>query len=203
MSRKPKNQESMSDEDIVPSKAKNLKPLVRVKDDKIRLNQEPEKSKILEEKRKKNVSSAKKSPKRVKTASKKIKTIETIESELKPLAESEVMANAFKRNRPNTRAGTGVPREPKKFLIKKKKRRLKSGFKNSKKWDNRFYLTNGEFVSNDPISQIYHRSKSSKQLQRKGKKDYFAKVDQEIKGLKNMKAARNHKNNTGLLGIDH
>lgn len=184
----------------MPSKSKNLKPLVRVKDDKIRLNQEPEKSKILEERRKQNSRSAKKSPKRAKTANKKIKTIETTESELKPLVESEVMANAVKRNRPNTRAGTGVQREPKKILIKKKKRRLKSGFKNSKKWDNRFYLTKGEFISNDPISQIYSRSKSNKQFTRKGKKDYFAKVNQEMEGVKNLKAARNNKNLTGLLG---
>lgn len=163
---------SNSDKDLVRSSPAALQPLVQVKDDKITLNKEPEKSKILEEKRAKNKSaksSAKVSPKRAKHSAGAGKTIGSSDDELQPLMNTEAMNDKQKSKRPHTRTGGENARSPKKFLIKKKKRRLQSGFKNPKKWDERFYLSNGEFVANDPISQLYNRSKSNRLLSGKSK----------------------------------
>lgn len=150
----------------IGSDAKNIGPLVRIKEDQIELNKEPDKTKFDERKR-------------VSTA---------LNTEITPLSNTEVMREQHPR--PQTRENL---RSPKKFLIKKKKRRLQSGFKNPKKWDERFYLADGKFRANDPISKLYSRSKSNRVLTAKTRKDYYSKVDKEINGIPNLKAKKNSK----------
>ena len=167
-----------------------LGPVVRIKDDKIELNKEPEKSKILEEKRK-NANKGKNGRGSPKSTSKgRPKTTENNGDRIRPLTGTEVMSNDPNFNRPLTRAGDGKGRTPKKFIIKKKKHRLQSGFRNPKKWNERFYLTNSKGFVDDPIGRMYSRSKSSRLLSGKTRKDYYSKIDQEMKGIQNFKATK-------------
>jgi hypothetical protein len=79
----------------------------------------------------------------------------------------------------------------KKKSLKKKKRRLRSGFKNPKRWDERFYLNNIEMKGSDPIAKLYGRSKSNRVLTAKTRNDYYYKADKEIGGIPNMRSKKN------------
>ena len=153
-----------NDADIVPSGSKNLRPIVRVVDNRIELNKEPEKSDIPEDQIKKQEEMLKRN-----------NTVDTNE-EITPLADTEVMKNqtedeyykvdqgphrvenrrqVMNKPRPATRAGGDGARIQKNILIKKKKRRLKSGAKKSKRWNERFYIPNKEFgYTQDVFSKV-------------------------------------------------
>ena len=81
--------------------------------------------------------------------------------------------NKLIKKRPKTRAES--KREAKKFIIKKKKR-LRSGNKSSQNWNERFYLTDGKFHSDDPISKIFDKTKTGKGFTRNRKSNTFIRL---------------------------
>ena len=161
-----KNKQEVIDRDLVVSNENDLQPLVQIQDKKIELNKEPEKSTVRAE----------------------AVSIHTLESEIQPLANTEVMKQQTKV-RPNTQIANS--RAQKKFLIKKKKARLQSGNRHSKRWDERFYLTKGQVKIQDPVGDLYKRSKSNRLFSGKTKRSYFTKIDKELNGIKNAKSKGN------------
>jgi hypothetical protein len=66
---------------------------------------------------------------------------------------------------------------------------MKSGFRNPKKWDERFYLTNDFKTGIDPIGKIF-KSKSNRVLSGKTRRSNYSKAEQE-NGVRNFKIGKN------------
>ncbi|CAI2368408.1 unnamed protein product [Moneuplotes crassus] len=148
--------EDEGEREVVPSTSENLKPILRRKEEQMILNKEPQISQIKEESHREEPQPAQ-------------------DSLAKEPAEAPQDAQKFSgQKRPKTRGESTSHK--KNFIIKKKQRRLQSGFRKNKKWNERFYLADGTFQPNDGVNNLFTNTRSFRHFKKQKRSQYFTKL---------------------------